>query len=69
MKSIWLTNTNPKYPPVAMFGQTQEEADLRYKKWLAGKRIGSPKATEAYTVEQLEARGMVGVYREYEDGE
>lgn len=31
------------------------------KRW-EGKIIGEPRATAAYTVEQLEAMGMVGVY-------
>lgn len=32
------------------------------KKWLEGKVLGKPKATDTYTVEDLEGMGMVGVY-------
>jgi len=48
-------------------GQTPEEAWAQQERWLSGKTIGRPKATEHYTVEQLEAMGMVGVYVEDEN--
>lgn len=30
--------------------------------WINRNRIGPPKATDSYTVEQLEAFGMIGIY-------
>jgi len=50
-----------------VLGQTPEEAWAQQERWLSDKTIGSPKATERYTVEQLEAMGFVGVYVEDED--
>lgn len=44
------------------FNETPEEAWRWHRKWLKGKVIGDPQATEAYTVEQLKEMGMVGVY-------
>ena len=38
-----------------------------HKGWLKGKIIGPPKATEAYTVEQLKDMNMVGVYLPLEE--
>ena len=35
---------------------------LRHLEWINRNVIGRPKATEAYTVEQLEAMGMIGIY-------
>jgi hypothetical protein len=42
--------------------ETPQQAWENYLRWLDGKIIGRPQATEAYTVEQLESIGMVGVY-------
>ncbi len=64
----WLSNIHdPKDPQAQMyvarsFHETPEEAWAHHQEWLKGKVIGEPQATEAYTVEQLKAMGMVGVY-------
>ncbi len=42
--------------------ETEDEAWNRMQKWLKGKVIGKPKATESYTVEQLEKQNIVGIY-------
>ena len=44
------------------FGQTHEEAWEELQRYLQGKVIGPPRATDAYTVEELEAMGTVGIY-------
>ncbi len=64
----WLSNTyNPKntdarYYAIRDFNETQEEAWQRHLNWLKEKVIDRPKATEAYTVEELEEMNLVGVY-------
>lgn len=40
-----------------------ERAWNRHLEWVNSNEIGRPKATEKYTVEQLEEMGMVGIYR------
>jgi len=42
--------------------ETQAQAIAAHHRWLDGKVIGRPQATKFYSVEQLEARGVVGVY-------
>jgi len=34
----------------------------RYLAWVADNHIGQPKATDKYSVEELEQMGMVGIY-------
>lgn len=64
----FLSNTyNPTKPDSDLlvcrtFDQTQEEAIGQYRNWLRGKYIGRPQATVKYTVEELEAMDIVGVY-------
>jgi hypothetical protein len=64
----WLSNIyNPKeddarYHVTRMIDETDQEAWERYLDWLKGKVIGQPKATSAFTVEELEEMKMVGVY-------
>ena len=64
----WLTNTyNPSKPDywmsiIPFHGQTYEEAEKMQRDFLQNAVIGRPKATDKYTVEQLEVMGMVGVY-------
>ncbi len=59
----WLSNTNSdgRYIMTSL-NETPEDAVKHHREWLAGKIIGDPKATAKYTVEQLKAMGMVGVY-------
>jgi len=65
----WLTNTyDPKKPEAIQYvvrspGETQEQAWQRLQHFLTDKTIGEPKASEAFTVEQLKEMNMVGVYR------
>jgi len=64
----FLSNTyDPKRKDAKMhvvrsFHGTDEQAWKHHQEWLQGKVIGRPKATDAYSVEQLEEMGMVGVY-------
>ena len=46
--------------------ETLEQAWARREAYLADKTIGLPKATEAYTVGELQRMGFVGVYRRKE---
>ena len=65
----WLTNYHdPSDEAFAMavvvtVGETQAQAVENVRRWLANKIIGEPWASEFYTVEQLKASHMVGVYR------
>lgn len=47
-------------------GETMQEAKERQQRFLQGKIIGKPKASSAYTVEQLEAMHTVGIYQKTE---
>ncbi len=64
----WLVNMhNPRLPDhwmtvAAYFHETPQEAIAREARYLEGKVIGEPKATDTYTVEQLTAMGTVGIY-------
>jgi len=65
----WLTNLyDPKRDDaraclILFIDETEQDAWERQKAWLSDKIIGRPKATDMYTVEQLEAMGLVGVYK------
>lgn len=56
----WVSNTGEYV--CRMHTETQQEAVDAYDRWIEGKVIGEPQATEAYTVKELEAMGMRGVY-------
>lgn len=64
----WLTNIHDPSKPDAYLhiyvedGQTIQQAIDDWEIYLSNKIIGRPKASDAYTVEQLEAMDMVGVY-------
>jgi len=64
----FLSNTSDPSRPDARhrFTYTLDSAESdqwqRYLEWLKDKTIGRPRATWAFSVEQLEAMGMVGVY-------
>ena len=62
----WLTNTKfidgAPAQPLTMSGQSHADALKHLEAWLSDKIIGRPKASEKYTVEQLESMGMRGVY-------
>lgn len=65
----FLDNTHDPKDPRARFylstelRQTHEEAWKMHLQWLEGKIIGDPQPTDTYTVEQLKAMGLVGVYK------
>lgn len=61
----FLSNTHDPHARMyvaRMFDQTQEEAWRNHLEWLKDKVIGEPQATADYTVEELKAMGLVGVY-------
>lgn len=64
----WLTNIyNPNRPDAFQYiyselGESIDQAWSNHLEWLKDKIILEPKATDTYTVEQLEEMGMVGVY-------
>lgn len=64
----WLTNLyDPRLPDAHCmisfrFDSTPMEAWREQSEWLKDKIISRPKATEYYTVEQLEKMNMVGIY-------
>jgi hypothetical protein len=60
----WLSNAQDHrkagYRPVL----SSNDPDGRYyREWLRDKVVGRPKATETYTVEKLEAMGLIGLYQ------
>ena len=60
-KLKWLTNTRD---PKNFSGDTLHRQEQEALEYLENKIIGRPKATERYSVEELEAMGLVGVYKE-----
>ncbi len=64
----FLTNTyDPSHPFAPGMvtigrGETQAEAWARQQRWLEGKIISDPQATQSYSVQELKTRNMVGVY-------
>lgn len=63
---------DPKDPNARMYFTLSVEASLGIRRadfewqnhldWIAKNSIGKPKATDAYSVEDLEKMGMVGIY-------
>lgn len=47
---------------------THAEQWVKHLAWVNRNITDRPKATEAYTVEQLEAMGMIGIYHPTEEG-
>lgn len=67
----WKTNfTNPYkalHTPIILSGESYLDA-LRRERELYDRLIkGRPQATDTYTVEQLEAMGMIGLYEQKEE--
>jgi hypothetical protein len=64
----WLTNIyDPRRPDFKAnihltTLQTPEDAARDAREWLRDKTVGTPKATRYFTVAELEAMGMVGIY-------
>jgi hypothetical protein len=64
----WLSNTHDPADPDAdtfvhkLDCESQEQAVSGWRAWLAQGEIGPPKATHTYTVEELQEKGLVGVY-------
>ena len=65
----WLSNSPDYRDRKTMFDvpvyelKTHEQAWREWNEWVADKIIGPPQATEHYTVEQLEAMGLIGIYQ------
>ncbi len=55
-------NPNDRYPLPRIASETPAQAQKRENEWLSRMRFGRPHATNEYTVEQLEADGIVGLY-------
>ena len=64
---IWVTNEmDPKLPRIYMkitCISTVESAQY-HKVWVESHTIGGPQATAVFTVEELKAMGIVGLYRD-----
>lgn len=66
----WLTNTHdPKDKDWKMYvttriGETRQQACANHLEWLDGKIIADPEPSDTYTVEQLKAMNIVGVYKQ-----
>lgn len=71
----FLSNTyDPKDPKARLyqvhaFYESPESAWQHHQKWLNGKIIADPCATDTYSVEQLKAMKMVGIYAKVEPEE
>ena len=65
---IWITNmadrktSHPEFPMPLRSGQTPHQAFMEQQRWLSGKIIGDPQPTYDYSVAQLKAMHIVGVY-------
>ena len=70
----WLKNIGDptdefaKYELSVAINESRNEAWVNHLLWLSPLIIGRPKATERYTVAELERMDMVGVYRRDDDG-
>lgn len=70
MALIFVTNHHPDERTWAVSNHAygDKEATEREKsytrEWVGRHIVGEPRATEAYTVEQLKAMGLVGLYKE-----
>ena len=64
----WITNmadrktSHPEFPMPLRPGQTPHQAFMEQQRWLSGKIIGDPQPTYDYSVAQLKAMHIVGVY-------
>ena len=64
----WLSNIyDPKLPHQEMYitrriDETPQEALYWHNKWLEGKIIGEPEASDTYSVLEMIEQGLVGVY-------
>lgn len=70
MKLKWLTNgpREPSLTNLAKFPQQDAKFALKEElEWRRDKVIGRPKATRKYSVEELEAQDMVGIYMEVKE--
>ena len=63
---IFLTNSRLT-PTEKLFSETWEYARASHNKWLQDKIIGDPVATSTYSVEELVAMGVFGVYENSKD--
>ena len=64
----WLTNSGDYRKKSTMWQitrhihETPDEAWRHWNEWVSNKIIGRPKATKWYTVEELEDKGVIGIY-------
>lgn len=68
MSLVWKTNFGnpykPNYSPMPFSGETIIQALCRERRIFDSMIKGRPKGSKTCTVEELEAMGMVGLYRE-----
>jgi hypothetical protein len=65
----WITNIpDPNKPGAAgqFSNRHPDQSWYEFLKWLSDKTIGRPKASDYFTIEQLEDVGEVGVYEQRE---
>lgn len=55
----WLSNT---YDPAGPWPEHHVVSVEQWRLWLSDKIVGDPKPTEKYSVEELKAMRVVGVY-------
>lgn len=61
----WLTNASKEvseFTVVRVLGESYSDTIQQEFEFRKGKIFGRPKATETYSVEQLEAQGLIGIY-------
>jgi len=68
-KLEWVANDWRKldFPAVFGLGQTQQEAMISLQNWRSQFVEGEPKATEKYSVADLKAMGIIGLYKRVEE--
>ena len=60
MRGKFVSNSQNPYSNDALMMPPEELRELR--KLVSGFVVGPPQATDAYTVEELEAAGLIGLY-------
>jgi hypothetical protein len=62
----WISN-GPKQPnennTIAKYGESIFDAIKHVKQWQSQFIVGRPKPTDSHTVEELEAMGLIGLYK------
>jgi len=63
----WISNTAKKtdlFNVPTLIGQTREEALRYYQNWRSQLIEGDRQATDSYSVAELKAMGMIGLYEQ-----